>query len=133
MVKLYLDEHLSGFAQRLRSFGHDVVTGADEGRQGRTDAWHFRQALDEGRLILTWDRQDFEYLHRLWTALRTLGVVSGEHPGILTAAASREFVPAEWISVAEEKLSTEGPFEGRMWTWVASKRDWVPDSWHPED
>jgi hypothetical protein len=133
MVRLYLDEHLGGFAQSLRAFDHDVVTAADEGRQGRTDAWHFREALGERRLILTWNKRDFEYLHRLWTALRTLRVVPGEHPGILTVAASKEFVPSEWIPVAQEKLSTGGPFEGRMWIWVASKRDWDEDAWRPED
>ena len=97
MARVYLDEHLGGFIEEFRRREHDVIAATEEGRRGRTDTWHFREALEDQRIILTWDKRDFEYLHRLWTTLRIMGVVTTGHPGILTKEAPRSFREADWI------------------------------------
>ena len=132
MASIYLDEHLDGFGERLRSLGHDVTSAAEQGRRGKSDAWHFREALEQRRTILTWDKGDFEYLHRLWTALTTLGVADPWHSGILAAAPTAEFIPADWIPIVDTKLREDDPLLGRMLIWVGSKREWFEDRSKPE-
>ena len=131
MARLYLDEHLGGFRAQLAALSHDVVSAAEHGRRGKPDAWHFREALEQQRVILTWDKGDFEYVHRLWTALMLLGVVSTSHAGILAAAPTAEFIPVEWIPLVDAKLSEPDPLPGRMLIWVATKLDWVEDRSKP--
>jgi len=132
VARLSLDEDLGGFASRLQELGHDVVSALQPGRRGRTDAWHFRSALDDRRAILTWNRGDFEYWHRLWTALQTFGIATTSHAGILAAAPSGSFVPADWIPVVHARLGSEEPLEGRMWIWVASAGEWRAHKARPE-
>ena len=132
MARLYLDENLGGFSQQFRDAGHDVVTADDPGRKGRTDAWHFREAIADQRIILTWDRPDFEYLHRLWTSLQIMGVVSRTHPGILTKKGPRSFREEDWIKLVLERLQTPGDFDGRMFVWQHSNAKWVEHQWRPE-
>jgi hypothetical protein len=110
-----------------------VIAATEEGRRGRTDAWHFREALADQRIILTWDKRDFEYLHRLWTTLRIMGVVTRGHLGILTKEAPRSFREADWIQLAVERLETPGDFGGRMFVWHQHTGRWEEDQWKPEE
>lgn len=132
MARLYLDEHLGGFSQALEGAGHDVIAATEPGREGRTDSWHFREAIADQRVILTWDKPDFEYLHRLWTTLQILGVVAASHPGILTKEAPRTFREADWIQVALDRLSLFDGFQGHMFVWQQQAGKWVEDKWKPE-
>jgi predicted nuclease of predicted toxin-antitoxin system len=65
-VKLLLDEQISGkVADLLRRQGHDVIAVAEEERlRGRSDAGIFGLAQREGRVVVTYDREDFEVLAR---------------------------------------------------------------------
>jgi hypothetical protein len=78
-MNLYLDgdsiDHL--LIRLLRNAGHDVRIPADLGLSGRQDSVHLRYAVREGRVFLTGNHDDFEFLHDL--VLED----GGHHPGIL--------------------------------------------------
>lgn len=126
MARLYLDEHMQNFAQQLSDEGHDVLFCVDEGGEGRTDAWHFRQAVDAGRVLLSFNRSDFQFLHRLWTTLRTWNVVQTAHAGILTA--TRVLAPSEWLPVLHTRLEASEPLTESPDTTVWHQDGWKADS-----
>ena len=60
MAHVYIDENLTGeFVSKLQELGHDVADGANFG-PGKTDAWHFRTALAERRIIITLDKRGLD-------------------------------------------------------------------------
>jgi predicted nuclease of predicted toxin-antitoxin system len=65
-VKLLLDEQISGnVADLLRRKGHDAIAVADDALlRGRSDSAIFARAQKEGRVVVTYDREDFERLAR---------------------------------------------------------------------
>ena len=132
MVRVYLDEHLGDLLDPLRASGHDVTFGGSQGRSGRTDAWHFREAVDDARVLVTLDKGDFEYLHKLWTALRTCHVVDVQHAGILTAAGEPRFSHARWARRLGDKL-VETALGGRLFKWVQSTGRWHEAQARPEE
>ncbi len=77
-MNLYLDEDIGSalLVRLLRREGHDVVTSADAGMNGKEDAEHFTEAIVRGRTILTYNHDDFEDLDIL---IRTS---KGHHPGV---------------------------------------------------
>jgi hypothetical protein len=67
MAQLYADEDFPfPVVERLRQFGHDVVTVFDAGQanQGIEDADQLAFATKLGRAILTRNRRDFIRLHK---------------------------------------------------------------------
>ena len=132
MVRLYIDEQLGDFVLPLTAQGHDVVFAGDVGRAGRTDTWHFREAIDLQRVILTFNRRDFEYLHKLWTSLHILKVIETRHAGILTAAPTKAFKPRDWLPIVQERLSGEIP-AGRLYRWLPGGGEWREDDDRPEE
>ena len=78
-MKLYLDDDIASglLVQSLRQAGHDVRTPAEAGLAGREDHVHFRRAIQENRLILSRNYQDYEDLHYLIIDAK------GHHPGVL--------------------------------------------------
>jgi hypothetical protein len=132
-MKVYLDEDVGGFTQHLAAAGHDVLSVvASSERRGRTDAWHFMQALRDRRLLVTWNRPDFEYLHKLWTTLHTLEVVSDPHAGIVTVATAPGFTKEQWLPPLMERLAAAETMLGRLLRWVPGRNDWVEDRTRPE-
>ena len=77
-MRLLLDEHFRPtVAEALRERGFDVVSALERGIAGTPDAELWGCAIDEGRVIVTYDRGDFLDLYQqFW--LR--GV---EHPGLV--------------------------------------------------
>jgi len=133
MARLYLDEDLAGFAKELQEAGHDVLSvGSDTRRRGQSDAWHFREALTSRRILLTWNRHDFEYLHRLWTTLHIMKIVPAAHAGILTAAPTKGFRPMDWLPSVRGKLTSSEPMDGRLLRWVERDREWREAEPRPE-
>ena len=134
MAQLYVDEDVAHLAGDLRGLGHDVISVVeDESRRSKTDAWHFREAVSGGRVLITWNRRDFQYIHRLWTTLETLRQVGQRHPGVLTADAVRDYRREDWIPTVHDKLSSPDPLAGRLWVWVSSENRWVEDRTQPEE
>lgn len=87
---LYLDEDVSVVvAAMLRARGFEVVTARDRGQLGRSDDEQLTVARENGRVLLTHNRVDFERLHR-----ETLGA-GRPHAGIIIA---RRRPPAELVA-----------------------------------
>ena len=61
----------------LRQAGHDVRTPAEAGLAGAHDALHLRQAIREGRCLLSRNYKDFEPINSL------IQESHGRHSGIL--------------------------------------------------
>ena len=78
-MRLYLDDDSADplLARLLRNAGHDVELPHDAGLSGEADPVHLTHAITDGRVFLTKNYRDFEYLHNL------IVVAQGHHPGIL--------------------------------------------------
>lgn len=78
-MKLYLDDDTVNRAliSHLRQAGHDVQIPADIGYSGEADAAHSLHAIQDGRVLVSYNYDDFEDLHDL-----VIGS-GGSHPGIL--------------------------------------------------
>jgi hypothetical protein len=78
-MRLYLDDDsVSAYLVRLlRQVGHDVRLPAEIGMAGQRDAVHLLHAVQEDRVCLSHNYDDFEALHNLVLA------VGGHYPGIL--------------------------------------------------
>lgn len=133
MALLYVDEQLGDFVSPLTDAGHDVIFAGDVGRGGRTDTWHFREAIDTQRVLLTFNRRDFEYLHKLWTTLHVLGVITTRHAGILTSAPTKTFKPRDWLPVVIDRLSSAAVPRGRLYRWLPRSAEWREDDARPEE
>src|SRR5262245_34201280 len=65
MASLYADEDFRyGVVERLRRLGHDVLTVQEAGRRASPDPQGLADATVAGRAVLTYNRWDFERLHR---------------------------------------------------------------------
>jgi hypothetical protein len=77
-MRIYLDDDSAAgvLIQALRQAGHDVRTPAEAGLTGAKDPVHFRQAIREGRSLLSRNFGDFERLHDL------IREAQGRHLGV---------------------------------------------------
>lgn len=65
MSLLYADEDFDhDVFESLRKLGHDVVTVQEAGRRGGNDAQVLSDATADGRAVITFNRWDFDRLHR---------------------------------------------------------------------
>jgi hypothetical protein len=88
MALFYADENFDfGVVERLRILGHDVLTVQEAGERGRDDARVLVRATAEARCVLTFDRGDFERLHRRNSA--HAGIISCTRDNDSDALASR--------------------------------------------
>jgi hypothetical protein len=78
-MMLYLDDDSIDpvLVMALRRAGHDVRTPAEAGLAGAHDALHLRQAIREGRSLLSRNYRDFEPMNFL------VHESQGRHSGIL--------------------------------------------------
>jgi predicted nuclease of predicted toxin-antitoxin system len=78
-MTLYLDDDIAWplLAKLLRQAGHDVQLPGDIGMTGSEDPVHLTLAIQDGRVLMTKNHDDFLILHRLLMAAQ------GNHPGIL--------------------------------------------------
>ena len=78
-MNLYLDDDSVDplLIRLLRRDSHDVELPRDVGRTGNHDADHLRHCVNTGRVILTHNHDDFQFLHSLVIDAQ------GHHPGIL--------------------------------------------------
>jgi hypothetical protein len=77
VARLYADENVSvHVVQRLREFGHDVVTADDDGRANQkiSDEDVLARAVELNRCVVTNNRRHFRRLH----------LSEPDHSGILT-------------------------------------------------
>ena len=78
-MRLYLDDDFADplLVRLLRQAGHDVQTPSEAGLRGNDDAEHLTHAIDEDRICLTGNHDDFRNLHNL------VMHAQGHHPGVL--------------------------------------------------
>ncbi|HVS36266.1 MAG TPA: DUF5615 family PIN-like protein [Gemmataceae bacterium] len=78
-MKIYLDDDSAAalLVRLLKADGHDVVYPDQVGYGGKPDPAHFLFAIQNRRVLLTGNNDDFELLHDL-----VLGA-GGRHPGLL--------------------------------------------------
>lgn len=80
MLRVYLDEDVDVLLARLLTArGFDCLTAVQAGQLGQSDMVHLETATQEGRILISHDRRDFEQLARLWWEQEK------EHAGILLA------------------------------------------------
>ena len=85
---LYADEDYSyPVVEELRDLGHDVITVQEDGRTSSPDPDVLTRAHSLGRAVLTYNRRDFERLHRQG-ALHS-GILSSTQDGDFPALARR--------------------------------------------
>jgi hypothetical protein len=85
---LYADEDFSYPAVlELRRLGHDVITVQQDGLAGTPDPGVLARAHSLGRVVLTYNRRDFERLDR--QGADHSGIVSATHGGDAQALAAR--------------------------------------------
>jgi predicted nuclease of predicted toxin-antitoxin system len=78
-MRLYLDDNSASplLVRLLQRAGHYVQLPMDAGLAGRSDVVHLTHAIDDDRVSLTEDHEDFKDMHNL------LMRAGGHHPGIL--------------------------------------------------
>ncbi|MGN6256322.1 MAG: DUF5615 family PIN-like protein [Solirubrobacterales bacterium] len=84
-MKLLLDEKISGkVAERLRDRGHDVTAVTDDPTlRGLSDPDLFEVAQEEGRVLVTYNRVDFEPI------IREYAQTNREHHGLVIVHPTR--------------------------------------------
>jgi Domain of unknown function (DUF5615) len=88
MARLYADEDVPlTLVDLLRQLGHDVLTVQEAGRSGEPDAQVLSDATADQRTVLTFNRWDFERLHR--RGFSHTGIISGTPDDDLNALAAR--------------------------------------------
>jgi predicted nuclease of predicted toxin-antitoxin system len=80
-IRLYIDEDSMsrGLVRALRARGVDVVTALDAGMIQREDEEHLDYAIEQGRVLYTFNVGDFYRLHTTYVAR------GKQHPGIILA------------------------------------------------
>ncbi|MBI3821444.1 MAG: DUF5615 family PIN-like protein [Planctomycetes bacterium] len=78
-MMIYIDDDTASplLAKLLRNAGHDVQVPSDIGMTGSEDPEHLTRTIQDGRVFLTKNPDDFLTLHRLLLAAQ------GKHLGIL--------------------------------------------------
>lgn len=110
-MKLLLDEQISGkVAERLRDRGHDVTAAIDDpSLRGLSDPDLFEVAQQQGRVLVTYNRLDFEYAE-----------TNREHHGLVIVHPMRfpSWELTRLVAALESLL--EGPTLGRGFlVWLA--------------
>src|SRR5438874_655257 len=87
-MRLYADEDFPlPTVEELRRMGHDVVTVQEDGRTATPDPDVLARAHSLGRAVLTFNRRDFERLHR--QGVPHSGILSAKHDNDFPALAAR--------------------------------------------
>lgn len=85
---LYADEDFAlPVVKLLRQMGHDVITVQADGQTSAPDPDVLARAANLGRIVLTYNRRDFERLHRQGAA--HYGIVTIKHDRNYSALAAR--------------------------------------------
>jgi len=108
MARFYADENFDyRVTLRLRALAHDVLTVQEAGERGWDDARVLAYATAAGRAVLTFDRRDFERLHRRSTA--HAGIVSCTRDDADALAPRIDSVVAAAASLAGQHVRVNRP------------------------
>lgn len=92
-IRLYLDDDSSAKAlvKALRERGVDVVTTVEVGLDGRDDEEHLAYAVQQGRVLCTFNTRDFYRIHSQWLS------EGKSHAGIILAEQQKHRDVGEWL------------------------------------
>jgi hypothetical protein len=120
MAHFYLDEDPPlAMAVLLNALGHDVLTTQVAGNKGRHDPRQIAFAVQQERILITSNREDFEMLHEAWIVWSSLWGSSAvmTHPGILIVP-SGSTVDAGQVAQAIDELVRQGEeLPNRLFRW----------------
>ena len=107
MMKIYLDDDSANplLLRLLGRDGHDVLIPADVGNAGQKDPSHFMYAIQNNRVLLTRNHDDFKLLHEL------ILLVGGHHPGVLVVRSDNDpkrDLPTKKVGRAIRNLQSAG-------------------------
>jgi predicted nuclease of predicted toxin-antitoxin system len=108
MAHFYADENFSlRVVERLRALGYDVLTVQEAGESGGDDARVLAYATAAGRSVLTFDRLDYERLHRAASAHAGIVSCTFDKPDALAARIDQAVTSAP--SVAGQHIRVNRP------------------------
>lgn len=98
MGRFHLDHNVSRqVANLLRTSGHDVVTARDLGLEDADDDVHLLAALQDSRVLVTHNRNDFVLLHYAWRRWTRVWQVPQPHAGILIIPQAPHLAPEQAV------------------------------------
>ena len=115
-IKLFLDEDSQDLhlIRALRSRVVDLVSCAEAGRNGYTDDEQLAWAAGQGRVLFSYNTQDFMRLHTLWLAR------GASHAGLILAKQQEYSIGEEMRRLlrllntkSAEAMRDQGEFLGR--------------------
>jgi hypothetical protein len=92
-LSVYFDEDFasSAHARALARAGLDAVRPHDVGMLGRADDEQLAFASSAGRILISYNRKDFQRIHAEWMA------AAREHSGILLVFKDSDYSPGELL------------------------------------
>ena len=115
MAAFYIDDDVSNpLAGLLLSDGHDVVTVRSLEAKGTPDARHLVAAAQQGRILVTHNRDDCRLLHDAWVYWSGLWSVSPLHAGILILDQSPPKFP---LLALREVIQSDLPLTNQLYLW----------------
>ena len=114
-LRIYLDDDSASplLATLLRRAGHDVVIPSSLGLSGDRDPIHLARAIEEARILLSGNHEDFEDLHDLILAAK------GHHPGIFIVRRDndqrRDMKPAGIVRAIENLCNARVPLRDAIY------------------
>ncbi len=123
MVRSYLDENIAvELREILNQLSHDAAHSYDLGNRSISDPEHLLAAAETERILVTYNRRDFEPLHQFWTALNSWGILSQSHAGIL--APLGEISIDIWSGLVHDFVSRRQDLRNQMWVWWRQRGEW---------
>lgn len=105
---LYADEDFShSVVIVLRALGHDVLTAQADGHAAALDPVILTRASRLGRAVLTFNRRDFERLHR--QGVPHAGILSAKRDRDVAALATRIHVALTGLTIGRWCLRVNRP------------------------
>ena len=116
MADVYFDEDVwLALAADFRAHNHDVATYRDYGLTRASDALHHLTATQQQRVLITFNREDYELLHDAWHYWTAAWNTSNQHSGIIVAD---QTVPRPVHAVSiHSLLSSDLPLANRLYEW----------------
>jgi predicted nuclease of predicted toxin-antitoxin system len=115
MPDFFLDHNTKQrIGRELIAQGHTAVTAISQQHDRATDPEILLTAVEQGRIIVTYNREDFRMLHDAWLRWR----VAPEHSGILVIP--EVWSPQQAAQEISQFLSSNPNLRNTLWDWRAS-------------
>jgi hypothetical protein len=138
VARFHLDNNVSfRAAGLLRQDGHGLITARELGLEAATDAEHLLSAAQQGRILLTHDREDFRVLSHAWRLWGSAWRVALHHSGILAIPQDPVWNAVRAADGLRRFLATGLPLVNEMYAcfrhdgWFGWHRLRPDDEWDP--